>query len=455
MDRRPMRTVVILVFSFVLLACSEPAIRSQKPAAPAKAGQVLTGQDAMGDWTRDAPGVRRRITVADLPKPYATESARNQARLAPRPAGTLPIAPAGFKVEEFVSGLTNPRLLRTAPNGDIFVAESEANRVRVIRAKKDPAKPEVNQVFADGLKLPFGIAFYPNGPNPQFIYVANTGSIVRYPYRNDDIVARGPAEVVVAELPGYARLTGGGHWTRDLVFTPNGKKMLVSIGSRSNVFENPNTDETDRAAILEFNPDGTGRRVFASGIRNAVGIAIHPQTGDLWGSVNERDGLGDDLVPDYITRIKDGGFYGWPWYYLGGNQDPRHAGKFPELRDKVIVPDVLIQSHSASLQMTFYTGKSFPREYRNEGFAAEHGSWNRARRTGYKVIRVPLHNGIPTGEYEDFLTGFVTPEGNVWGRPVGVTVAADGSLLVSDDGSNTIWRVSYIGVVVDAKRARM
>jgi glucose/arabinose dehydrogenase len=161
--------------------------------------------------------------------------------------------------------------------------------------------------------------------------------------------------------------------------------------------------------------------------------------------VNERDGLGDDLVPDYVTRIKEGGFYGWPWYYLGGNQDPRHAGKFPELKDKVIVPDVLIQAHSASLQMTFYTGKTFPREYRNEGFAAEHGSWNRARRTGYKVIRLPLHNGVPTGEYEDFLTGFVTAEGNVWGRPVGVTVAADGSLLVSDDGSNTIWRVSYVG----------
>lgn len=445
MGQKYFRPVAVVAFSFALIACAGPVTQSQKPAVAPKTGQVLTGQGALGDWTTDAPGVRRRITVADLPKPYATESARNQARLAPRPAGAIPIAPAGFKVEEFAKDFSNPRLLRTAPNGDIFVADSSANRINVIRAKKDPAKPEINQVFAEDLKLPFGIAFYPVGPNPQYIYIGNTGSVVRIPYRNGDIVARGPAEVIVPDLPGYARLTGGGHWTRDLLFTPDGKKMLVSVGSQSNVWENPNADEKDRATVLEFNPDGTGRRVFASGIRNAVGIAIHPTTGDLWGSVNERDGLGDDLVPDYITRIKPGGFYGWPWYYLGGNQDPRHAGKFPELKDKVIVPDVLLQSHSASLQMTFYTGKMFPREYLNEGFAAEHGSWNRTRRTGYKVIRVPLRNGVPTGEYEDFLTGFVTPEGNVWGRPVGVTVAADGSLLVSDDGSNTIWRVSYVG----------
>jgi glucose/arabinose dehydrogenase len=434
-----------LLATLILAATLSPAAcaQVQKPKAPPRPGQVLTGPAAFGDWTEDAPGVRRRITVADLPKPFATESARNVARLVPRPAGALPVVPAGFKVAEFVSGLTNPRLIQTAPNGDIFVAESEANRVRVIRAQKDPAKPEVNQIFAEELKLPFGIAFYPPGPNPQYIYIGNTDTVVRFPYRNGDITARAKAEVIVPDLPGYARLTGGGHWTRDLAFTPDGKKLFVSVGSHSNVFENPNTDEKDRADILEFNPDGTGRRVFASGIRNAVGIAIHPQTGDLWGSVNERDGLGDDLVPDYITRIKEGGFYGWPWYYLGGNQDPRHAGKFPELKDKVIVPDVLLQAHSASLQMTFYTGKMFPREYANEGFAAEHGSWNRARRTGYKVIRVPLRNGVPTGEYEDFMTGFVTPDGEVWGRPVGVTVAGDGSLLVSDDGSNTIWRVSY------------
>jgi glucose/arabinose dehydrogenase len=219
--------------------------------------------------------------------------------------------------------------------------------------------------------------------------------------------------------------------------------MYVSVGSHSNVYENPNENEERRADILEYNPDGTGFRIYASGIRNAVGIAVHPQTGELWASVNERDGLGDDLVPDYITRVKDGGFYGWPWFYLGPNQDPRHKGAHPELRGKVIVPDVLLQSHMASLEMVFYTGGQFPKEFEGDAFAAEHGSWNRARRTGYKVIRVPLRNGAPTGEYEDFMTGFVTPDGNVWGRPVGVAVGKDGALFVSDDGSDTIWRVSY------------
>lgn len=406
--------------------------------------RVLTGQGAMGDWTTDGPGVRRHITIADLPKPFESPSAQNGPRLVPRPAGALPLVPAGFKVEEFASGLKNPRLIRAAPNGDLFVAESQANLIRVFRQSKDGSKPVVNEIYSSDLKQPFGIAFYPPGPNPQYVYVGNTESIVRFPYKNGDIKASGKPEVVVPDIPSGARLTGGGHWTRDVAFTRDGKKMLVSVGSRSNVNENPNLSEIDRAAILEFNPDGTGRRVYASGIRNAVGIAIHPQTGELWGSVNERDGLGDDLVPDYITRIKDGGFYGWPWYYIGPNQDPRHAGKFPELRDKVIVPDVLLQSHSASLEMVFYTGKMFPKEYKNEVFAAEHGSWNRAKRTGYKVIRVPQKNGVPTGEYEDFMTGFVTPQGDVWGRPVGVAVTNDGSLFVTDDGSNTVWRISYV-----------
>jgi glucose/arabinose dehydrogenase len=267
--------------------------------------------------------------------------------------------------------------------------------------------------------------------------------VVRFPYKNGDVKASGPEQMIVPDLPGGGRLRGGGHWTRDIAFTKNGKRMLVSVGSRSNVHEDPNVDESRRAAILEYNPDGTGYEMFASGIRNPVGIAIHPTTGDVWASVNERDGIGDDLVPEYVTRVKKGGFYGWPWFYIGGNEDPRHKGKHPELKGKVIVPDVLIQSHSASLAMLFYNGKTFPREYHGDGFAAEHGSWNRAKRTGYKVVRIPLKNGVPTGEYEDFLVGFVTPEGNVYGRPVGVTVANDGALLVSDDGSCTIWRVAY------------
>ena len=438
------------VCSRILMICAlvpvvwSAAVQATYPQRNGDArSRVLTGQGAAGDWSTDAPGVRRRITVKDLPKPFQSDSVRNGPKLVPRPEGALPLVPAGFRVEEFASGFKNPRLLRVAPNGDLFVAESRANLVRVIRPTKDGSRAEVNEIFADNLKRPFGIAFYPAGPDPQWIYIGNTDSVVRFPYRNGDLKPRGKIEVIVPDIPGWGELRGGGHWTRDIVFSPNGRKMFVSVGSRSNVFEDPKENEVDRATVLEFSPDGSGRRVFASGIRNAVGIAIHPETGDLWGSVNERDGLGDDLVPDYITRIKEGGFYGWPWYYIGANQDPRHPGVRPELRDKVIVPDVLLQSHYASLQMLFYTGQMFPKEYRHEIFAAEHGSWNRAKRTGYKVIRVPLKKGVPTGEFEDFVTGFVTPQGDVWGRPVGVAVAKDGSLFVSDDGSNTIWRVTY------------
>ena len=420
---------------------SEPRQRAEPP------GKILTGQGALGDWTTDAPGVRRRITVADLPRPFATESVRNHPKIVKRPANAWPRVPAGFKVEEFLAGLNNPRLIRAAPNGDIFLAESGPGRIRILRAKDGASKPDVNEVFASDLERPFGIAFFPPGPEPRYVYIGETGAVLRFPYRNGDVKARGEREIVVPDLPSGGLLGGGGggHWTRDVAFSNDGKKMFVSVGSRSNAYENKNTNEERRADILEYNPDGTGMRVYASGIRNAVGIAVHPQTAELWASVNERDGLGDDLPPDYITRVKAGGFYGWPWFYMGPIQDPRHPGEHPELRENVLVPDVLLQSHSASLEMVFYTGRQFPREYVGDVFAAEHGSWNRSKRTGYKVIRVPLRDGAPTGEYEDFLTGFVTPDGNVWGRPVGVTVARDGSLLVSDDGGEVVWRVSYQG----------
>jgi glucose/arabinose dehydrogenase len=303
-------------------------------------------------------------------------------------------------------------------------------------------KAEQMGTYASGLKQPYGIAFYPPGPNPQWLYVGNTNEVVRFAYHDGDMKASGDAEHI-ADVPG-----GGGHWTRDLQFTADGKKLYVAVGSRSNV-DDPDTTpgEKNRADILEFNPDGSGMRIYAYGIRNAGGgLAIQPRTGDLWCSVNERDALGDNLVPDYITHVQDGGFYGWPWWYMGAHQDPRHKGKRPELKDKAIVPDVLLQPHNASLQITFYEGKQFPADYHGDIFASQHGSWNKAARAGYEVIRVPLHQtGKATGEYEDFLTGFVLDSGDVWGRPVGVTVAPDGSLLVTDDGSNSIWRVSYTG----------
>lgn len=393
------------------------------------------------DFRYEEPGRVRKITVADLPQPYVTTSAENSPRLVARPLDVWPKAPAGFKVELYAAGLDNPRLLRTAPNGDIFLAESDPGRIRVFRGLTGDSKPEQTQVFASGLKRPYGIAFYPPGPDPEWLYIGSENQVVRFPYKNGDMTARGQPEHLI-DLP------TGGHWTRSIQFTPDGKKLFVAVGSDSNVADPDTTPgEKNRADILEFNPDGSALRVYASGIRNAGGgLAISPKTGELWCSVNERDALGDNLVPDYITHVQDGGFYGWPWWYMGAHQDPRHAGKHPELRNKAIVPDVLLQPHNASLELTFYDGKQFPAEYQGDIFSPQHGSWNKAARTGYEVIRVPLHQtGNATGEYEDFLTGFVLNNGDVWGRPVGVTVAPDGSLLVSDDGTNSIWRVSYTG----------
>jgi len=394
------------------------------------------------DFRYEKPGTIRKITVNDLPKPFATNSAENGAEEISRPENAWPVAPAGFKVELYASGLDNPRWLRTAPNGDIFLAESEPGRIRVFRGVTSDGKAEQSAVYASGLKRPYGIAFYPPGPDPQWMYVGNTNEVVRFAYKNGDLKASGGPEHV-ADLP-----AGGGHWTRALDFSKDGKKLFVAVGSASNV-DDPDTHpgEKDRADILVCDPANCTLSVYAYGIRNAGGgIRVSPQTGELWCSVNERDALGDNLVPDYITSVKEGGFYGWPWWYMGSHQDPRHEGKHPELKDKAIVPDVLLQPHNASLEFTFYQGSKFPAEYKGDIFASEHGSWNKAVRVGYEVIRIPLHQtGHATGEYEDFLTGFVLPDGKVWGRPVGMTEAPDGSLLVSDDGSNSIWRVSYTG----------
>ncbi|MBV9156607.1 MAG: sorbosone dehydrogenase family protein [Acidobacteriaceae bacterium] len=402
---------------------------------------VITGTAAFDDYRTEKPGLFRRITVADLPKPYATEGVSNGPSVVPRPADAWPQAPEGFKVELYADQLASPREIRTAPNGDLFVAESYAGQVDVFRGMTKDGKPEQKSTFARGLHNNFGIAFYPLGKDPQWVYIANTNSVVRFPYHNGDLTATGSPETIVEKLP-----SGGGHWTRDLAFSPDGSKLFVSVGSASNV-DDPDThpNEFHRADILEYTPKGEFVRVYAWGIRNPVGIAVNPHTGQLWCSVNERDMLGDNLVPDYITSVKEGGFYGWPWYYMGDHQDPRLAGTHPELKGKVTVPDVLLQPHNASLEMTFYEGNQFPKQYRGDIFAAEHGSWNKAVRAGYEVVRVPLNGGKAKGEYEDFVTGFVTPNGDVWGRPVGVAVAPDGSLMVTDDGSKSIWRVSYTG----------
>lgn len=402
---------------------------------------LVTGPAAFADYRTEKPGLFHKITAGDLPKPFDTKSSANFPRVVAKPDNMWPQAPAGFKVELYASGLTQPRQIRTAPNGDLFVADSRKGELQIFRGRSSDGKPEQVSTFATGLKQVFGIAFYPPGASPQWVYAGNTNAVVRLPYKNGDLKATGSAETVVPELP-----AGGFHWTRDVVFSNDGKRMFVAVGSNSNI-DDPDTHKSEfhRADILEYTPDGKFVGIYGSGIRNPVGLAVNPVTGELWCSVNERDELGDNLAPDYITHVKEGGFYGWPFYYIGGHPDPRLDGKHPELKDKVIVPDVLLQPHNASLGIAFYGGNQFPKEYRGDLFAAEHGSWNRSARAGYEVIRLPLEDGHASGVYEDFITGFVTPDGNAWGRPVGVTVAKDGSLYVTDDGYRAIWRVSYTG----------
>jgi glucose/arabinose dehydrogenase len=352
---------------------------------------------------------------SDLPVPYASPSRANEVAVVEKPANARLKVPLGFEVI-FANGLDEPRLIRVAPNGDIFVAESVAGRIRVLRPADGGDGVSRNEIFVSGLKLPFGIAFYPRGNDPQWVYVANTDSVVRFPYRNGDLRTTRQWMAVLRR------------WIEQMVY-----------GAASH-------DETERAVVLVFDPEGKGRRIYASaGIRNCVAMAVNSATGDLWCSTNERDGLGDDLPPDYITPVREGGFYGWPWYYIGAHEDQRHKGARPDLEDKVIVPDILIQPHSASMQMMFHTGRQFPAEYKGNIFAAEHGSWNRAKPTGYKIIRIAVKDGVPTGEYEDFVTGFAIDDARVWGRPVGVAEAADGSLLFSEDGNGTIWRLTSKG----------
>jgi glucose/arabinose dehydrogenase len=432
-------------------------------AASPAAAPAPAASNNPNDWQNEAPGVKHHFTVADLPAPYATTSAGNGPKGAKQPDGATVSVPPGFTAKVFASGLNNPRAIRIAPNGDIFVSEPGPSRIRVLRAADGADFPSVNQNFAEGLDHPFGLAFYPPGPDPQWLYVANNNSVVRIPYHNGDLTASGSPEVIVPKLADST----GGHSTRDIAFSLDGKRMFISVGSGSNLADGMSKKsvadaqaweaehglgacwdgETNRADILVTDPEGKAPlHTYATGIRNGVGLAVDPSTGKLWVSTNERDGLGDNLPFEYVSSVKEGGFYGWPWYYIGDHEDPRRKGDRPDLADKVIVPDVLVQSHSASLQLCFYTATSgvaaFPAEYQGDIFAAEHGSWNRNVRTGYKVIRVRMNHGVATGEYDDFLTGFVVDEHSVWGRPVGVATAHDGALLMTEDGGGTMWRIA-------------
>jgi glucose/arabinose dehydrogenase len=444
-----LRRLTAIVLSAAALACSPPL----------SAQNVRVGQRAFGGWHDDEPGVWRKITPADLPPPYATRSAGNGPQVVPRPAGTELHVPPGFSVSLFADHLDRPRMIRTAPSGEIFVAESDAGRIRLLRSADGAPRAASETVFATGLDYPFGIAFWPPGPSPRFVYVAETNRVVRFPWHPGADRPDGPEETIIASLAPSST----GHATRDIRFTPDGRRLFVSVASGSNdqadMPAHPSAtavrehdarfglgsgwgDETFRAAVLSFDPEGRRRQVFATGLRNCVSLAFAPGSSTPWCAVNERDGLGDNLPPDFVTSLREGGFYGWPWFYIGDHPDPAHAGERPDLAGRVITPDVLIQPHSAPLGMTFYAATSgaaaFPASYRGDIFVALHGSWNRKPRTGPKLVRIRPGDGA----YEDFLTGFVVNDGAVWGRPVAVAVAHDGALLMTEDAGGTIWRIA-------------
>ncbi len=404
---------------------------------------VACAQDRPGTSENEVPlssfetATKHSIKPDEMPEPFASQSVRRSSRKVDRPAGASLRVPEGFGVNTFSEGIfRNPRMMALAPNGDVFVSDSSANRIIVLRDKNGDGRADEDYVFTDDVTQPFGMAFY-----KEWLYVANTDSVVRFRYKPGDLEATGSPEKII-DLPGKGYRQ---HWTRNLVFSADGSKLFVTVGSESNVSIEP---DPRRAAISVYDPDGGNHRIFASGIRNPVGVAVNPRSGELWTAVNERDGLGDDLVPDYVTSVKDGGFYGWPYVYIGKNIDPRRKEDVkPEHLESVLVPDVLVRSHSAALGIIFYQGEMFPEEYRGDAFVAFHGSWNRQKLTGYKVIRIRFdESGKPQGnEYEDFLSGWLPdPDStDVWGRPVGLLVLKDGSMLVTDDGANKIWRVYY------------
>lgn len=375
-----------------------------------------------------------------LPPPNATPSVTKHPKVVGWPEGKMPAAPDGFTVSLYASGLDNPRWMYFLPNGDLLVSEAQskkkdepsANRITLFRGLKD-GKPESRHVFADGLHQPFGMCLV-----GDTLFVGCTDALLAFPYKKGQTKLEGkPLKIMDLPAGGY-----NNHWTRNVVANTDGTKLYVTVGSASNVAEHGTKEEMLRANVLEMNLDGTALRVFASGLRNPVGLDWEPKTGTLWAAVNERDELGDELVPDYITSVKEGGFYGWPFSYYGGHEDPRRKGERPDLVAKSLVPDLALGAHTASLGLTFYRGEGFPEKYRGGAFVGQHGSWNRSKFVGYRVAFVPFKGGKPAGGPEDFLTGFIKNDDEVYGRPVGVTVAPDGALLVTDDASNRIWRVA-------------
>lgn len=418
---------------------------------------ACNSQTKTGTTEKQDTGTKQEL---NLPAPDEKAAKTKFSKVIGWPEGKTPVAPAGFTVTKFAGKIKSPRNIYIAPNGDILVVLSNserntkekianaltgkdkaevsgasANTVLLYRDTNNDGKFDLQTTFLSGLDQPYGVLIIGNS-----FYVANTDGLYQYPYKTGDTKITGKGKKIV-ELPagGY-----NNHWTRNLIASADNSKIYITVGSGSNAAENGMENEIRRAGILEVNPDGSGEQIYASGLRNPVGVAWAPGTNVLWTAVNERDGLGDDLVPDYITSVKRGGFYGWPYSYFGQHEDPRLKGQHPELVKSAIVPDFAVGSHTASLGLAFYTGKKFPAKYQNGAFIGQHGSWNRSVLAGYKVAFVPFKNGRPDGKLEDFLTGFIADEGKgeVYGRPVGVAVTHDGAILVADDVSSTIWRVA-------------
>lgn len=422
-------------YLFLLLIASI-AFYSCKSNQKKNADEMATTQA-----TQQSDTVQTVIGPLILPQPYATESVTNQNSMKDWPENTLPLAPEGFTVTKFADGFKNPRWTYIAPNGDMFVCESNtrgsADLITLLRDKDGDGKPEVRETFLEDLNQPFGMLVIGNN-----FYVANTDGLYKYPYKEGQTSLKDTEGTKILELPagGY-----NNHWTRNIITNQAKDKIYISVGSSSNIAENGMEEEIRRANILVVDLNGQNEKIYASGLRNPVGMDWNPITGELWTAVNERDELGDNLVPDYVTSVKEGGFYGWPYSYFGQLKDPRMDGQGEDLVAKAIVPDVSVGPHTASLGLTFYDADAFPEKYKNGIFVGQHGSWNRSTLSGYRVVFIPFENGKPTSQPEDFLTGFIADENksDVYGRPVGVTVTPKGDLLVNDDTGNVIWKVSY------------